>query len=173
MPAAAFVFAYGSLLADAHGRRCTLQGWERCWGVAMDNRRTLPGYRYFLDRATGERPELYVAFLDIRPRAGARVEGMVFPADLAALDVRERNYARVDVTGAVDCEGPVWAYAGLDEARERCAAGRRAGTAVVWDAYVERVRAGFAAHGALADFDATTVPPGVPVRALREVRVPW
>ena len=47
------VFAYGSLIDGARGQPCTLSGWRRGWGVAMDNRRTLPGYRYFLDRETG------------------------------------------------------------------------------------------------------------------------
>jgi cation transport regulator ChaC len=166
MTSGPFVFAYGSLLRDASGIPCTLHGWRRSWGVAMDNRRTLPGYRYFLD-SRGRRPEVYVAFLDVVPCAGGRVDGMVFPAaDLAALDARERNYARVDVSGAVDHPGPVFAYAGLPEARAR----RRAGEAVVWATYVERVRAGFAAHG--VDFDGTTEPHGLPVWELTEVRVP-
>src|SRR3954451_21912489 len=132
MRSRAFVFGYGSLLDDASGVPSALEGWRRGGGVAMDNRRTLPGYRYFLDAATGERPAVYVAFLDIRERAGAHVNGVVFPADLQALDARERNYARVEVTGHVrpDPGGPVWAYAGLPEARERCATGRRAGIAV-------------------------------------------
>src|SRR3954464_4477383 len=93
-----FVFAYGSLLDEARGRPCTLTGWRRGWGVAMDNRRTLPGYRYFLDRETGDRPPVFVTFLDIREQPGAHVHGIAFPADLVALDARERNYTRVDVT---------------------------------------------------------------------------
>lgn len=170
----AYVFGYGSLADGARGLPCVLRGWRRGWGVAMDNRRTLPGYRYFLDRGSDERPAVYVAFLDIREAPGATVNGVVFPADLPALDARERNYARVDVTHVTDHAGGgrVWAYAGLPEARERCAAGRREGTAVVWDQYLARVRGGFEAHGALARFEALTDPPGVPVRALREVRVP-
>src|SRR4051794_32580383 len=104
MDSRAFVFGYGSLLDGAGGEPCVLQGFRRGWTVAMDNRRTLPGYRYFLDAATGERPPVYVAFLDIRPCAGARVNGIVFPADLAVLDARERNYAREDVTALLDAD---------------------------------------------------------------------
>jgi cation transport regulator ChaC len=167
-----FVFAYGSLLGHARGRPCTLQGWRRGWGAAMDNCRTLPGYRYFLDRETGERPAVFVAFLDIREQPGAQVQGMVFPADLETLDARERNYARVDVTDLTDlaARGRVWAYVGLEAARERCAVARRAGTAVAWDEYVARVRSGFETHG--VDFDGSTDLLDLPVRALREVRVP-
>jgi hypothetical protein len=161
----AFVFAYGSLVDDARGVPCSLRGWRRGWGVAMDNRRTLPGYRYFVDDSG--RPDVYVAFLDIQPDAGARVDGVIFPADLAALDARERNYARVDVEVDADVGGPVWAYVGLPEARSRLAAGRGAGTAVVWEEYIARVREGFAALRVAFD-----VGVDLPVRALREVRVP-
>ena len=167
----AFVFGYGSLLERGTGTPCRLEGHRRRWGVAMDNRRTIPGYKYFLDPAGG-RPEVFVAFLDAVPEPGAACAGLAFPVDPAALgelDARERNYRRVDVTGAVDADlgGRVWAYLGLEEARERLAAGRRAGTAVVSRAYVEGVRAGFAAFG--LDFDAE---PELPVRDLTLVRVP-
>jgi hypothetical protein len=163
MESDAFVFAYGSLVDDARGVPARLHGWRRGWDVAMDNRQTLAGYRYFLDES-GRRPEVFVTFLDISETAGGRVAGMVFPAgDLAALDARERNYARVDVTGAVDHPGRIFAYVGLPEARAR----RHAGEAVVWAAYLERVRAGFSAHGV-----AFEEPVDLPVVALREVRVP-
>jgi hypothetical protein len=45
-------------------------------------------------------------------------------AALAALDHRERNYERTDVTAAVDGapDGPVWTYAGRGDSRARFAA---------------------------------------------------
>ena len=170
--APAFVFGYGSLLDDATGTLCRLQGWRRRFGVAMDNRRTIPGYKYFLDARTGARPEVFVAFLDVVPEPGAVVEGIateVAAAELAALDDRERNYARVDVSRALDLElgGPVWAYSGLPEARVRYAAAVAAGRAVVARAYVDDVRAGLAAHGLALD----TVPE-VPVMDLERIDVP-
>ena len=167
----AFVFGYGSLLARGEGTPCRLGGHRRRWGVAMDNRRTIPGYKYFLEPGRG-RPEVFVAFLDAVPEPGASCAGLAFGVDAAALgelDARERNYRRVDVTALVDADlgGPVWAYLGLEEARERLATGVRAGTAVVSRAYVEGVRDGFAAFG--LDFDAE---PELPVRDLTLVRVP-
>ena len=63
--------------------------------------------------------------------------------------------------------GPIWAYAGLPEARERYAAAAAAGRAVVARAYVDDVRAGFAAHGLAFD-----TLPEVPVMDLRRVEVP-
>jgi cation transport regulator ChaC len=154
--APAFVFGYGSLLDGATGVPCRLSGWRRRFGVAMDNRRTIAGYKYFLDARTGARPELFVAFLDVVPEPGAAVQGIAAAVDaeqLSALDDRERNYARVDVSAALDREfgGPVWAYAGRPEARERYAAAVATGRAVVARAYVEDVRAGFAAHGLTFD----------------------
>ena len=167
----AFVFGYGSLLEQGEGTPCRLRGHRRRWGVAMDNRRTIPGYKYFLE-PDGGRPDVFVAFLDAVPAPGASCAGLAFGVDAAALgelDARERNYRRVDVTALVDADlgGRVWAYLGLEEARERLAAGVRAGTAVVSRAYVEGVRAGFAAFG--VGFDAE---PELPVRDLTLVRVP-
>jgi len=166
---AAFVFGYGSLLRSGRGVPCRLHGHRRRFGVAMDNRRTIPGYKYFLDPA-GRRPAVYVAFLDAVPDPAASMTGVAFEvADLATLDARERNYARVDVTAALDADvgGPVWAYRGLSQARERYSAGVRAGTAVVSRAYVDGVREGFAAFGLPFDTE-----PEVPVVDLELVPVP-
>ena len=167
----AFIFGYGSLLARRDGVRCRLAGHRRRWGVAMDNRRTIPGYKYFLD-PDGGRPEVHVTFLDAVAERGSSVDGLAFgvsAAALAELDARERNYRRVDVTAMVHAElgGRVWAYLGLEESRERYAAAARAGSAVVSRAYVDGVRAGFAAFG--LEFDTE---PDVPVRDLTLVRVP-
>ena len=108
----------------------------------MDNRRTIPGYKFYVDPATGERPAVFVTFVCIWPEPGASVEGVVFEVDddgLAALDRRERNYDRRDVAAHVDGDGPVWAYLASAAGRERFAAGRAAGTAVVSEEYLARV----------------------------------
>jgi hypothetical protein len=136
----------------------------------MDNRRTIPGYKYYLDAATRLRPSVFVTFLSIRERAGAEVGGVAFevePAALAALDERERNYRREEVTGRLDAElpGPVLAYVGRDEARERFSRGRAFGRACVARRYFEAVRS-------LGDeFERTTDPLDVPVRDLIRVDV--
>src|SRR3954452_9313466 len=77
-----FVFGYGSLVEalDAGGRAAHLDGYRRRWQVAMDNSRDLPGYKYYVDPRTGERPRVFVAFLDLAPDPRARVNGVLFPA---------------------------------------------------------------------------------------------
>jgi cation transport regulator ChaC len=167
--APALVFGYGSLLAGAAGTPCRLSGHRRGFGVAMDNRRTIPGYKYYLD-PDGGRPPVHVAFLDVIPDGAGAVGGVVFEVpDLRALDARERNYARVEVSGLLDADlgAPVWAYAGLPEARRRYARAAAAGTAVVARAYLESVRAGFAAYGLALDTS-----PDVPVVDLVRIDVP-
>ncbi len=161
---AQYVFGYGSLTALAgrvltrvlneHGFVADLVALRRTWGAAMDNRRDLPGYKYYTDVAGG-RPQIYVAYLDLVAApddSTAAVNGLCLPVDdrlLSELDRRERNYERIDVSDRVEAGGArVWAYVGSAPARERLAAGRRDGTAVIDGGYVRTVEAGFAALGA-------------------------
>jgi hypothetical protein len=130
------IFGYGSL-APGRGTPAHLRGYRRAWNVAMDNRATIPGYKYYVD-AAGRRPEVFVTFLNLVPGDG--VDGVVIDADPVALDARERNYRRVDVSDAIDVPGPVFAYIGLAEAVDRFEAGHREGRAVAQRAYVESVR---------------------------------
>ena len=168
--AAQFVFAYGSLAADlpcAH--RSVLRGRRRGWGVAMDNSVDVPGYKHYRLRADGSRPAVFVAFLDLFDDPAATTHGVcvtVGEARLAAIDHRERNYERIDVTGAVTpARGTVWAYVGSAVGRDRLARARAAGTAVISRDYLERTRATFAAlgDGAGADFDASAAIGDLPV----------
>ena len=62
-----FLFGYGSLLRFPGGIPCHLLGHRRAWNVAMDNRQTIPGYKYYVDPDTGERPPVHVTFLNIYP----------------------------------------------------------------------------------------------------------
>ncbi len=160
----ALVFAYGSLVGLERAGPCRLRDHARGWDVAMDNRDTIPGYKYYVDAETGERPAIHVTFLAIRFEPGAVVSGEVFAVDdgtLAALDRRERNYDRRDVSEMADLTSPsprghvpprVWAYVGSAAGRARCAAGRAAGTAVVSAEYLASVPA--------------AEPPDLPVRRL-------
>jgi len=168
-----WLFAYGSLLPAGEARPCHLTGWQRSWGVAMDNSVDLPGYKHFVT-PEGERPALMVAFLSIAPQAGATVNGVAVPVaedELPGLDARERNYARVDVTDDIDAglDGQVWAYAGLDAARERLALGLREGRAAVASSYLERVLAGFDGLGLRDEFDRLTAPMPAPIVDLEVV----
>lgn len=145
----------------------------------MDNRVDLPGYKYFLDAETGERPACYVSFLNIERSPGDTVNGVLLEVphqQLRALDDRERNYHRVRVEVDPPVDGDVYVYVGTDEARRRWTAGTAAGTCVVDEGYLQSVEAGFRSlgGGALRRFVESTAPPACPVRPLlrRDVRAP-
>ncbi len=159
------MFGYGSLVTPAgralgrrrspHGFLADLVGFRRTWGVAMDNRRDLPGYKYYTD-ARGRRPEVFVTFLDICRSAdpGAAVNGVCVPVDdagLSVLDGRERNYERIDVSDQITVPGAdgirVWAYAGSAPGRDRLRRARAAGAAVIDATYLQGVHDGFALLG--------------------------
>jgi cation transport regulator ChaC len=173
-----YVFGYGSLLerrADAP-LLCELAGYRRTWNVAMDNTRTLPGYKHYVERATGVRGEWFVTFLNIVRDPDATVNGVMFEADtemLERLDRRERNYDRVEVTAQLSApaDARVWAYVGARVAVERFEHGRRAGRAVISREYLDAVRADFAAAGndALPRFDELTDPVPCPILDLRRI----
>ena len=173
-----WLFGYGSLLPAGRRRAavaqpCHLTGWRRSWGVAMDNTVDLPGYKHFVTPergATGADGRLP----QHRPQAGATVNGVALPVaddELPGLDERERNYARVDVTERHRrrARGRVWAYAGLDAARERLARGLREGRAAIASSYHERVLAGFDALGRREQFERLTAPMPAPVVELEVV----
>ncbi|NJO04423.1 MAG: gamma-glutamylcyclotransferase [Chloroflexaceae bacterium] len=109
-----YIFGYGSLAHTGQLRTflhraewhpgdwffCRLHGYRRAWNVAMDNRVLRPGYKYYVDRATGERPAAYVTFMNVYPMAGASIGGVLFgvtPTELALLDRREANYQRISL----------------------------------------------------------------------------
>jgi cation transport regulator ChaC len=176
----AFVFGYGSLVEEHEEHvQCELEGYRRRWTVAMDNSVDLPGYKYFVDPDTGERPAVFVTFLNIEPDASSAVNGVAFPVRddaLAALDRRERNYVRCDVTSLLreDLGAPVYAFVGRDDATERFANASRQGSAVVSRDYYERVLDGFERRGvaALEAFVRSTDPPACPTIALTRVDLP-
>lgn len=149
---AQFVFGYGSLAADVPLRPARLRGHRRVWGVAMDNSVDIPGYKSYRLSADGSRPAVFVAFLDIVADAGATVGGALVAVDdgmLRALDARERNYVRVEVTEHVEgsSAGTVWAYRGSAAGRARLALGLSRGHAVADAGYVAAVRTALDALG--------------------------
>lgn len=160
------MFGYGSLTArpgpvptrelKEYGFVADVSGLRRVWGVAMDNRNDLPGYKYYTD-GDGRRPEVFVAYLDLVPADPAsadsrpRVNGVCLAVDdamLEQLDRRERNYERTDVSHRIEAGGAqVWAYIGTAAARARLAEGRRTASAVIDAGYVRTVAAGFGVLG--------------------------
>ena len=175
-----WVFGYASLVPDGAGGgavEATLTGYRRCLGVAHDNRRVIPGYKTYFSREDGSRPEVYVAFFDLEVADAMTVSGLALPVDterLEALDARELNYERVDVTGLVEgVSGRVWTYLGRAPSRARLARGLAEGTAVVSQDYLEKVHSAFRARGkaALREFERTTVTHEIPAMDLdrREV----
>jgi hypothetical protein len=141
----------------------------------MDNTRDLPGYKHYVDPETGERPAVHVAYLDLVEDPATTVNGVAFRTeDIAALDARERNYDRREVTTHVSPPtggSRVWAYFGTNPARLRFDTGQKNGTAVVSREYIDGVRQGFARLGPhhLALFDDSTDPPPIPIRNLRRI----
>jgi hypothetical protein len=183
-----YVFGYGSLAAGqlmlsreqrANGFIADLCGMRRGWGVAMDNRVDLPGYKCYLDDQ-GRRPPVSVCFLDIvEDVPQAQVNGVCLPvaaADLAALDRRERNYDRIDVSDRLlGVDGiRVWTYRGSVDGRARFDAAVQAGTAVIQAGYVAAVRAGFMALGAVEweACEASLEPGAMPVLELVRCELP-
>lgn len=180
-----FVFAYGSLVHDlgegSELHLARLRDHRRAWNVAMDNARTLPGYKYYLDARDGSRPDVHVTFLNLLPAPGEAVNGVLVPVDrerLRALDRRERNYRRREVTSAIEpprAGGPtparVWTYFGRPGACRRFEQGMSAGRAVVDRAYLDGVLRGFAALAAdaSAEFERSTDPHGCRVLELTRV----
>ncbi len=147
------LFGYGSLVVPG-AEPYTLRGWRRTWGVAMDNRVAIPGYKVYEDPGTGERPPVVVVFLDLVADPSASVRGALLPEpDWPSLDRRERQYERTEVAPGIT------AYTGRPEGRARAARGRRDGIAVVQAAYYDLVRA-------------IAPPPDVPLRDLRRVDLP-
>jgi cation transport regulator ChaC len=133
-----FIFGYGSLVnaknlqiylnrslkANFDFNLSSLEGYRRCWNIAMDNQIDLPGYKYYLEKDIGIRPNGFVTFLNIRPSQCESIYGILFRVydeELQLLDERERNYKRIDVTNSIDAtlEGRVWTYIGLNEAEQR------------------------------------------------------
>lgn len=179
-----FVFGYASLVgfdepAALPGR---LNGFRRFWGAAMDNWDAVNDPKHFVDPETGERPRIRVAYLDIYEQEGSSVNGLALPVDearLAALDEREVNYERVDVSGAFeasggernDRHGAVFTYTGTEAARERCRAGIAESNICVSAGYVAALRSAFErlGTGALDEFDRTTDSLTLPERDLERI----
>jgi cation transport regulator ChaC len=182
-----YVFGYGSLV-DENGLRnflgrdefcpdalffCRLHGYLRTWNIAIDNRKDIADYKYYIDAKTGSRPDIYIAFLNIQSSPNDSIGGLLFGIsldELRLLDRRERNYRRIEVTAKVSqsVTGKVWTYIGLPEAKQRFQEGLKNRCVVIPKQYYEMVYNAFYARGEefAADYIATTNKPDIPLRDL-------
>lgn len=179
-----YVFGYGSLvdvenLQKYLGRSltdsfdftfCYLKGYRRCWNIAMDNRIDLSNYKYYLDKKTRSRLEVFVAFLNIRPHEESNIVGILFSVsdkDLQDLDKRERNYRRVDITNLIETpvKGKAWVYIGLDEAKRRYQEGLTQNNVIISHSYFNSVYNAYLSLGEelLSNYVETTDAPEVPI----------
>ena len=126
-----WVFGYGSLVAENLPRPDTpggpiwaeLEGHRRTWNIAMANADPVSDPKHYVDPETGDRPDIYVAFVNVTETGAGACLGVLIPADaagLAAFDHREVNYRRIDVGDRISPRpaGRIWTYVGLDAAIE-------------------------------------------------------
>jgi cation transport regulator ChaC len=152
-----------------------LLGWRRAWNVGSD--RTSHPERTLV-RSDGTAFAGVTAVLGLVPADDSGCDGAVFavtPDDLALLDVRERNYDRVDVTAAVGWPGKpagcvVFTYVPRESAIERLRAAQSRGRPVrVRAGYLQLVETAFTAIGRLEVYRGSTSAPPFPVEELRIV----
>ena len=122
----------------------------------MDNRRNLPGYKYYTDAGATGPGSTWRSWTSVDgPRSAPAVNGLCLPVDDAiwsgstgvSATTTEPTCPIGVAVGAPD-GARVWAYIGTVAARARLAEGRRTGAAVIDAGYVRTVEAGFAALGA-------------------------
>ena len=184
-----YVFGYGSLVSPesvestlghaidrAAFKYAEITGWKRAWNVGSD-RHSHPE-RTFL-RPDGSEFTGVTVVLGLEPGAPTDVcDGSVFAVserDLTLLDVRERNYDRVDVTSTVTWpEMPssrvVYTYLPSALARRRLDDARASRRPInVRRAYKELVEAAFARTGRLELYRRTTPPVPYPVEDMTAI----
>lgn len=145
----------------------------------MDNCINVPGYKYYVEKHTGHRPDGFVTFLNIRPCPGKWITGVVFEVseeELVRLDQRERNYRKVDVTAMIDVSVSenVYAYIGLNESERRYHEGLKRQNAMISQDYYDLVYGAYASLGkeALVAYIDSTETPQIPIVHLEKRQVP-
>ncbi len=187
-----FVFGYGSLMNldklkkylgrdltfELDFKICGLRNFRRCWNIAMDNSLNLPNYKYYIEVETGNRPESFITFINIRPNQGKAISGILFRVshqDLKKLDRRERNYQRIDVTKRIEeqVEGKVWTYIGLKEAEQRYEQGLKQNKGMIAQDYIDSIHYAYGSWGQeiWSNYVATTDRPKVPTLNLKRYQV--
>lgn len=181
-----FVFGYGSLVniknLEQYLKRqlkpnfdytiCGLYDFQRCWNVAMNNKVDLPEYKYYRDRYANNRLDGFVAFLNIRPHPDRIISGILFRvsnAELKKLDLRERNYQRINITNQLNIKARnAWVYIGSKDAEQRYQKGLSQGKAFISQDYYNSVQNAYRSLGERewTNYLATTNKPSFPIMDL-------
>ncbi len=181
-----YIFGYGALaiLQDPMVRgeshtSCVvkgyLRGFRRRWTAGMENCAPLNDGAYYVDAASGIRPDICVVALSI-DESDDDVNGVAIPvtaAELPAFDLRELHYDRIEVSGHFSCSltYPIWAYRANIRARRDCMVGGAQRRAYVSHTYVTGVRQAFRNLGARSWIEYRTSTDPVPFPARDLVRV--
>jgi hypothetical protein len=187
-----YIFGYGSLVslkslkntlnrgADAHldYRYCYLYDYVRVWNLGMDNAVVIPNYKSYLEPISQTRPDVFITYLNVQQSPKSKVYGLLFEVSLDELDVldlRERNYSRVDVTELLDCEidGIGWVYAGKEDSILAFEHAESANRAVISSSYFELVTSAYSSLGVgkLDEFHQSTTSNNLPLVDLQLVRL--
>ena len=190
--ASTWVFGYGSLVDPASlgrtlGRTVTpgadfleaeLAGWGRRWNYGVGR---VPAMWRTTDGTLVDDGVIVALGLVAAPTEDVNgIVARVSDAELAALDLRERDYDRLDVTDAVEVQETVIGHVGAADrivtyvprpsAVQRYEAARDSGQAGIRSSYWGLVDAAFAVLGSdrLARYRSTTPSPDVPVVVMIE-----
>lgn len=166
----------------------------------MNNQIDLPNYKYYVDARSGQRFDGFVTFLNLYPSENSQILGILFEVndqEIQHLDLRERNYQRLEISDAWFESGshfwtepgsdalpmplteswefptscPTWVYSGLDAAVQRYQQGMTAAKIAIAQPYAAAVTAAYASLGpaALQNYQTTTDPPTIPTLPLRRI----
>lgn len=151
----------------------TLNGFQRLWNIARDNSISLEKDRGFIDPNTQLKPPVAIAYLNIRPRRGSAINGMLLPIssrELTRLDSQKRLYERIDVSEKISpaVAGEVWVYRGRAGAEDCYKRFHRQGAAVFVQAALHQLEGAFHHWGddELHAYKASTETPLLPVLPL-------
>lgn len=139
----------------------------------MNNQVDLPEYKYYRLRQNNKRLNGFVTFLNIRPYPDRIVSGILFRvsnAELKNLDLRERNYQRINITNQLNVKAQnAWVYIGSKDAEQRHQTGLSQEKAVICQDYYNSVQNAYLSLGEKewANYIATTDKPNLPIMDLK------
>ena len=163
-----YVFGFGSLVDPSSFSKsikreewfvenfplATLKDYKRVWDVAMDNDRSILGYKRY--KTIEEYPHCFVTFLNIKPSETDEVIGTIVEVnkdEFALLIKMEKNYFPKNVTESIvhsPIDGSVFAFIGTSEAKKRFNSRTQHKPAVISKSYFELVENAYRSRGKVA-----------------------